>query len=174
MRRILPVCRTGIAVTAAAVLLAACGGSGDDEAASTSPSSSGTSSSATESGGKAAGSEFCTEAAAIQERVSSTLGEQADLARLPQALEQAAAEIREVEPPEEIAADWSTFADGIEEIAAAIASVDADDPNASATFQREVAPLQQRLVPASTNVSTYLREECGLAVGPSEPASPTS
>jgi hypothetical protein len=161
MRRLLPACRTGIAVAAAGVLLTACSGSGDDEASSSESASS-------------AGSDFCTEAAAIQERVSSTLGEQADLDRLPQALQQAAAEIRDVEPPQEIAADWATFADGIEQIAAAIAKVDVDDPNASETFQREVAPLQQQLVPASTNVSAYLREECGLDVGSSESASPSS
>ena len=166
MRRLLSVRRTGVAVLAAGgVLLTACGGSGEDAAsssASPSPSSS------------APGSDFCTEAAAIQERVSSTLGDEADITKLPPALEQAAAEIRAVEPPEEIAADWATFADGVEQIAAAIASVDVDDPNASETFQREVAPLQQQLVPASTNVATYLREECGLDVGPSESASPSS
>jgi hypothetical protein len=170
MRRLLPACRTGVAAAAAGVLLTACSGSGDDESSSAPSASASPSSSSSSS----AGSDFCTEAAAIQERVSSTLGEQADLTRLPQALQQAAAEIREVEPPQEIAADWATFADGIEQIAVAIAKVDVDDPNASETFQREVAPLQQQLVPASTNVSAYLREECGLDVGPSESASPSS
>jgi ABC-type glycerol-3-phosphate transport system substrate-binding protein len=159
MRRLLRVRRTGVAVVAAGALLTACGGSTDEA----SPSSS-----------SSAGSDFCTEAAAIQERVSSTLGDEVDLAKLPPALEQAAAEIRAVEPPEEIAADWATFADGVERIGAAIASVDLDDPNASTTFQREVAPLQQQLVPASTNVATYLREQCGLDVGPSESAAPSS
>ena len=173
MRRTLTVCRDGLAVTAAAVLLTACGGSGDDEASSSS-SSSETTSSASESSAGAAGSEFCTEAAAIQERVGSTFNDQSDLASLPQALTQAATEVREVEPPAEIASDWAALADGIDQIAAAIGSVDFSDPNAAATFEQQVAPLQQELAGASANVSSYLQDECGLEVDPSETAAPTS
>ena len=172
MRRTLTVCRNGFAVTAAAVLLTACGGSGDDEASSS--SSSETTSSASESSADAADSEFCTEAAAIQERVGSTFNDQSDLASLPQALTQAAQEVREVDPPAEIASDWAALADGIDQIAAAIGSVDFSDPNAAATFEQQVAPLQQQLAGASANVSSYLQDECGLEVDPSETASPTS
>ncbi|TFV92244.1 hypothetical protein E4P40_03325 [Blastococcus sp. CT_GayMR20] len=172
MRRTLTTCRDGLAVTAAAVLLTACGGSGDDEASST--SSAGETTSASESSADAADSEFCTEAAAIQERVGSTFDDQADPAGLPQALTQAAEEVRQVEPPAEIASDWAALADGIDQIAAAIASVDFNDPNAAATFEQQVAPLQQELAGASANVSSYLQNECGLEVDPSETAAPTS
>ena len=172
MRRSLTVCRNGLTVTAAAVLLTACGGSGDDEASSSSSSSETTS--ASESSADAAGSEFCTEAAAIQERVGSTFDDQSDPAGLPQALTQAAEDVRQVEPPAEIASDWAALADGIDQIAAAIGSVDFSDPNAAATFEQQVAPLQQELAGASANVSSYLQNECGLEVDPSETASPTS
>jgi len=172
MRRTLTVCRNGFAVTAAAVLLTACGGSGDDEASSSASSSETTS--ASESSADAADSEFCTEAAAIQERVGSTFNDQSDPAGLPQALTQAAEEVRQVEPPAEIADDWAALADGIDQIAAAIASVDFNDPNAAATFEQQVAPLQQELAGASANVSSYLQNECGLEVDPSETAAPTS
>ena len=172
MRRTLTVCRNGLAVTAAAVLLTACGGSGDDEASSS--GSGETTSSASESSADAADSEFCTEAAAIQERVGSTFNDQSDLASLPQALTQAAQEVREVDPPAEIASDWSALADGIDQIAAAIGSVDFNDPNAAATFEQQVAPLQQELAGASANVSSYLQDECGLEVDPSQTAAPTS
>lgn len=172
MRRTLTACRNGLAVTASAVLLTACGGSGDDEASSSSSTSETTS--ASESSADAADSEFCTEAAAIQERVGSTFNNQSDPAGLPQALTQAASEVRQVEPPAEIASDWAALADGIDQIAAAIASVDFNDPNAAATFEQQVAPLQQELAGASANVSSYLQDECGLEVDPSETASPSS
>jgi hypothetical protein len=172
MRRTLTACRNGLAVTAAAVLLAACGGSGDDDASSSSSSSETTS--ASESSADGADSEFCMEAAAIQERVGSTFNDQSDLAGLPQALTQAAEEVRQVEPPAEIASDWAALADGIDQIAAAIASVDFNDPNAAATFEQQVAPLQQELAGASANVSSYLQNECGLEVDPGETASPSS
>jgi hypothetical protein len=169
MRRTLTAFRTGLSVAAAVVLLSACGGS--DEGGS---ASSDTSASASESSADAAGSEFCTEAAAIQERIGSTLTEQSDPAALPQALQQAAAEIRAVEAPPEIADDWNALADGVEQIAAAFASVDFNDPNAVATFQQQVGELQTELASASTNVENYLREECGIDAGNSESAAPTS
>src|SRR3712207_91898 len=146
MRRTLTVCRDGLAVTAAAVLLTACGGSGDDTASSESASE--TTSSASETTAEAADSEFCTDAAAIQERVTSTFDAQSDPSTLPQALQQAAQAVRDVEPPQEIAADWEALAGGIDQIAAAIANVDFNDPNAAQTFTQEIAPLEQELAGA--------------------------
>jgi hypothetical protein len=171
MRRTLTVCRSGLSVAAAVVLLSACGGSEDN---SDSSAASETSSSASESEAPQADSEFCTEAASIEERVSSTLNDQSDPAALPQALNQAAAEIRAIEPPDEIAADWEALAGGVEQIAAAFSQVNFNDPNALATFEAQVGQLQTQLESASTNVETYLREECGIDAEESEPASPTS
>jgi hypothetical protein len=167
MRRTLPACRTGLSVAAAVVLLSACGGS--EEGAST----AGTSSSPAEKTSEA-GSEFCTDAAAIQERVGATLNDQADPTALPQALQEAAAQIRAVEAPPEISDDWDTLADGVEQIATAFASIDFDDPDALTTFQERVGQLQGQLATASTNVETYLRDECGIALDSGEPAAPTS
>jgi hypothetical protein len=172
MRPTLTACRGGLVLTAASLLLTACGGSDDDNASA--ESSSETTSSASESSADAADSEFCTEAAGIQERVTSSFNAQTDPAALPQALQAAAEEVRQVEPPEEIADDWAALADGIDQIAAAIANVDVNDPNAAATFQQEIAPMQQELEGASANVGTYLRDECGLEVDTGESSAPTS
>ena len=171
MRRTLTACRSGLSVAAAVVLLSACGGSDEGGSAS---STSEASSSAAETSADAAGSQFCAEAAAVQENVGSTLNDQSDPASLPQALQDAATEIRAIEPPPEIAADWTALADGVEQIAAAFQAIDFNDPNALATFQEQVGQLQTDLGTASTNVETYLREECGLDTGPSEPAAPSS
>lgn len=169
MRRTLSACRTGLSVAAAVVLLSACGGS--DEGGSAAGSSE-TESSAPESSAGSADSQFCTDAAEIQERVGSTLSDQSDPTALPQALQDAAAEIRAVEPPPEIAADWASLADGVEQIATAFGSIDFNDPNALATFQEQVGQLEAQLGTASTNVETYLRDECGIDTG--DPAAPSS
>jgi hypothetical protein len=168
MRRILPACRTGLSVAAAVVLLSACGGS--DEGSSASSSSEAT---ASESSADAAGSQFCTEAAGIQEKVGASFDEQ-DPASLGQALQEGAAEIRGIEPPAEIAADWNALADGLDQIAAAFAEVDLTDPAAQQALGQKIAELQGPLDTASTNVETYLRDECGLELDSGEPAAPSS
>jgi hypothetical protein len=171
MRRTLPAYRTGLSVAAAVVLLSACGGS--DEGSSASGSGE-TGASASESTAEPADSQFCTQAAAIQERVGAGLTDPSDPAALPGALQQAVAEIRAVDPPEEIEADWNALADGVEQIAVAFGSIDFNDPNAVATFQQQVGDLQAELTTASTNVENYLRDECGIESTGDDPAAPSS
>lgn len=171
MRRTLPACRTGLTLAAAAVLLSACGGS--DEGDSASASSSAPSSSAPETSAEAAGSEFCTEAGSIQERVASSFTE-TDPTSLGQVLQQGATEVRAIEPPAEIASDWAALAAGLEQIGAAFTGVDVDDPAAQQALGAKIAELQGPLDAASTNVENYLRDECGLEIGPGEPAAPSS
>jgi hypothetical protein len=170
MRRTLTVCQQGLSVAAAVVLLTACGGSGKDDSAS---SSSAASSSASETSANAAGSEFCTKAAAVEANVSSAVADQSDPASIPQALRAAVAQIRAIQPPHEIATDWSALADGVEQLAAAFASVDLKDANAVATFEQKASELETRLSGASANVEKYLTDKCGLTA-PSESAAPTS
>jgi hypothetical protein len=160
MRRTLTACRSGLSVVAAVVLLTACGGSGNNTSASSNSSSS-----ASETSAAAADSKFCQQAAGIENKVSSSLN-QSDPASLGQALKDAADEIRAIEPPAEIASDWTAFADGIEQIAAT-AQVDVNDPDALASFQQQYGS-------AFTNVENYLRNTCGIHPGSSESASPTS
>ena len=170
MRRTLLACRTGLSVAAAVVLLSACGGSDEDSSAA---SSSEATSSASESSAPAAGSQFCTEAAGIQEKVGASFDEQ-DPASLGTALKEGAAEIRGIEPPAEIAADWNALADGLDQIAAAFAEVDLTDPAAQQVLGQKIAELQGPLDTASTNVETYLRDECGLELDTGESAAPSS
>jgi hypothetical protein len=170
MRRTLPVCRTGLSMAASFVLLTACGGSGNDDSAS---AAGGSTSGASETSTGAGGSEFCTEAAAVQERVGATFSEGSDPTSLPQVLQAAATEIRAIEAPEEIASDWASFADGIEQIATA-AQVDFADQAAVATFQQQAAELQQQYGTSFTNVENYLTDECGLTDTPTETSAPTS
>ena len=165
MRRTLNVCRTGLSVVAATLLLTACGGSDDDAASS----SSATSSSAAETSADEAGSEFCVKAAGIEDTIGAALNDQSDPTTIPDALHAAAGEIRGIQAPDEIAADWTALAGGVEQIATAFGNVDFSDPNAVATFEQEVQQLETQLNGASTNVQTYLAEHCGLGT-----AAPTS
>jgi hypothetical protein len=171
MPRSLSARRSGLSVAAAVVLLTACGGSDDDPAASPTGSSA-SETSATESAG-AAGSQFCTEAADLQDEIAATFTGQSGPDALPTVLRSAAEDIRQMEPPAELAADWTSFGDGIEQLAAAAAQVDFTDPEAVAAFQAQVPGLGAGFGEASVNVDTYLSEECGLGGDGAEPAAPT-
>ena len=147
-------CRSGLVVATVVVLLSACGDSGDDEAPTARAS--------------AAPTEFCTEAASIQERVGSTVNDPSQQANLPEVLRETATEIRAIVAPPEISADWNALADGADELSAVIGSVDPTRPGAFAGIEQQLDDVTSRLTGASTNVSDYLRNECGI-----DPASPT-
>jgi hypothetical protein len=159
MRRTLTACRSGLAVAAAVVLLTACGGSDAKDSAS---SASTTKASASKSSANAAGSDFCQKAAAIEASVGSAVGDQSDPSSIPQALQTAAAQIRSIDPPSEIAADWTALAGGVEQLATAFASVDFTDENAVATFEAQASQLESQLSGASANVEKYLSDKCGI------------
>jgi ABC-type transport system substrate-binding protein len=175
MRRTLSLCRGGLVAAAAAVLLTACGdGSNDDTASSeTTTSSSSSAAETTENTAPQAGSEFCTEAAAIQERVTASLTgpDQSDLGAV---FQQASEEIRDLEPPAEIADAWASFADGIEEFAS-ISQIDFTDQAAYQQWQQQAVEIQTKYGQAFTDVQTYLATQCGLTDDETtETASPTS
>jgi hypothetical protein len=158
MRRTLTACRSGMTVAAAVVLLTACGGSDAKDSAS---SASTTKASASTAGANA-GSDFCKKAAAIEASVGSAVGDQGDPSSIPQALKAAAAEIRSIDPPSEIAADWTALAGGVEQLATAFASVDFTDENALATFEAQASQLESQLSGPSANVEKYLSDKCGI------------
>ncbi|MFP5370512.1 MAG: hypothetical protein ACLGI3_07155 [Actinomycetes bacterium] len=85
----------------------------------------------------------------------------------------AAAGFRAVAPPEEIATDWHTLGDGVEQIATALRSTGVEDRGGRAALEEQVGQLQARVGPASTNVGAYLREECGIDARGSGPAAPS-
>jgi hypothetical protein len=89
-------------------------------------------------------------------------------------LQEGAAEVRQIEPPAEIASDWAALADALDQIAVAFTGVDVSDPAAQQALGRKIAELQGPLNSASTNVENYLRDECGLEIGSGEPAAPSS
>jgi hypothetical protein len=168
MRRIRTVSRAGITVAAAVVLLTACGGSGGKDSSS---SSSTTTAGASKTSANAAGSDFCSKAAAIESSVGSAVANQSDPSSIPQALQAAAAQIRAIDPPSEIAADWTALAGGVEQLATAFAGVDFTDENAVASFEAQASQLESQLSGASANVEKYLSDKCGISTAPAAPSS---
>jgi hypothetical protein len=150
-----------IALAAAGVLLfAACSGDDDDDAAATDAADTtqeagggdtnapddGDSADAADNGGGGGGGGFCDEASQLFQTTSGLdPNEQLDAADA-------------LEPPEEIADDWNKLIDGSREAAESTADFDPNDPEASEQFQEEY----EELMAATTNVYTYLGEECGL------------
>src|SRR4051794_33493155 len=122
---------------------------------------------------KAAAAEFRGQAAGVESTVPAALGNQSDPASIPKALKAAAAEIRSIDPPNEIASDWTALADGVEQIATAFENVDLSNPSALAIFEQRATQLENQLSTASTNVQNYLADKCGLGT-PAESAAPTS
>jgi hypothetical protein len=173
MRRSLTMCRNGVAVAASLVLLTACSGS-DDGGDSTSADSTSSSSESSAGGDVDADTaRFCAEAASIQDSVGDTLSDPTQQGSLAEAMQQAADAIRGIDPPEEIAADWATLADGADQIAAVFADLDPNDPAALEELQTQLGGLTAELEGASANIEAYLADECGITPEP-DPAAPTS
>jgi hypothetical protein len=170
----------GVSATAAVLLLSACGGGSDEEAASeTTASSSSSAPAETTSAAPEADSEFCTQAAGIDDRIGSSFTEASDPQTLTENLQTAAREIRTIEPPDEIATDWASLADGLDSAAGALDGVDLTDPEAAARVQADLQELQGQLETSGANVEAYLSEQCGIDTGSggapgSESAAPSS
>jgi hypothetical protein len=134
------------------LLLAACGGgdsyggtSGEGNAADSATASS--------------GSEFCTAAAGIDQRVESAMSDlEGDDPSVQDAFSTIAEELRAIDPPEAIAADWDAMAAGLDRMADAFADFDITDPDSLAALEE----AEGGLTTATTNVESYLRDECGI------------
>jgi hypothetical protein len=142
----------GLAAGAVAVvLLTACGGDDDPAADSTAAGATTTAASGD--------SEFCTEAEGIDQRVDAALSGLDDPdASVSDAFTQVAEELRAIEAPEEIAADWESLASGLDLMAQAFADFDINDSESLAALEEAEGDLST----ASGNVEIYLRDECGI------------
>jgi hypothetical protein len=138
---------------AAVVLLAACGGSGNSAADSSAATAAG------ETTGGGSGSDFCAQAAEIDQRVESAMSNlETDDPSVEAAFRQVAEELRAIDPPAEISSDWEAMAGGLDQMADAFAAFDVTDAESLAALDEAEADLST----AATNVENYLQEECGI------------
>ena len=79
-------------------------------------------------------------------------------ASVEEAFRQIAEELRSMDPPERIAADWDAMAGGLDRMAEAFADLDVTDSDSLAALEEAEGDLST----ASTDVETYLRDECGI------------
>ncbi|MGY1738143.1 MULTISPECIES: hypothetical protein [unclassified Geodermatophilus] len=160
MRQQLRPVRAGVAAVLGVVLLASCsgddGGSGDGGSAADTPATSSPAEDTAED--TAAGEDFCARAADLDQRVEDALAEVEGDASLPEVFRQLGEEMRDVDPPEEIAADWETMQAGLDRMADAVADLDLTDGDSVAALEEAGSGLDT----ASANVEAYLRDECGI------------
>jgi hypothetical protein len=166
-------------LSAALLLLTGCGGSDEGSSASSSAASSASSSAASSgssssaapsSSGSATASPsatsaeaaaFCQQAVSLEESVNATVGTASnDPTQLAPALQRLADQYADVQPPAEIAGDWRTLVDGVQQLATAAQGIDFTDPTAAQQLQAAAGGLQQQLTTATTNVSTYATANC--------------
>jgi hypothetical protein len=175
MRRTLTLCRAGLVGAAAVVLLAACGGNGGSAtAASSAPAAStGVSSSPAGRSGPAASTPFCTQAATVMAQLDD-VGNVQDPAQLGPALQQAAAALRSLDPPPEIAGDWNTLVGAFSQVARIASTTDFTDPQQLAAFEQQAQQVESRLGTSETTVQDYLSDQCGISDNSGGTTAPSS
>jgi hypothetical protein len=157
VRRTLIACRAHLAGAAAVVLLAACGGGGSEADSSATGSAAQPDAAETTAGSGEA--DFCTQAAGIDERVDEALADlEGNDPSVAEAFRQIAEELRAIQAPDEIAADWNALAGGLDRLSESFADFDVTDPESLAAMEKAEGDLSR----ASTNVENYLRDECGI------------
>jgi hypothetical protein len=131
-------------VAAGVLLLGACGGD-DDDAKSTDKKDD--SSAEAVNGGNGADSGFCKDVVTLLTSTDTGSPEKAITAA------------KKLDPPAELADDWSTWIDGIESMSTTSPSFDPNDPELSGKYQDMYAATQK--------VFEYIQKECGMAdLGP--------
>ena len=173
MRRTLTLCRTALAGAAVAVLLTACGGGSNDDSASTSSAKSTTSSSSSSSSAAAADTEFCQQAATLDQDLGG-LTNTTDPSQLAPALQAISQRLHQLTPPAEIEADWNSLVSAIDQLAQAAAQTDFTNQEQATAFAQTAAQLETQLGSAATNVENYLSTQCGIDTEGTGSASPTS
>ena len=149
-RRNRTACRAGVAAAGVVLLLAGCGGGDSRSGAADTP--------AAETPAPSGDADFCDQAAAIDERVDAAVSDLGGDASIPDVLRELTVELRAIEAPAPIAADWETLAGGLERMADAIADGDITDP----TTLEALEAAERDLSGAGDRVDTYLRDECGI------------
>ena len=109
--------------------------------------------------------DFCQTAVAARDEVTDLEASlAADFSNAPQAYASAHEALSDIDPPDEIAADWATMTELIGDIADALANVDGGDGTAIlATFDTpEMQARSAAAEEASNRIDDYISEQCGV------------
>ena len=146
--------RAGVAAAGVVLLLAGCGGGDSQSGAAETPATT----TAAETPAPAGDADFCGQAAGIDDRVDAAVSNLRNDPSIVDAFRQLTAELRAIEPPPSIAADWEAMAGGLERMADAFADVDVTDLSTLDALDDAEGDLSA----AGDRVETYLRDECGI------------
>lgn len=150
--------RALMAAAAAVVVLTACGGDTGSTATGSPDAAGAGAGDASGTSGAAGATGFCGQAAGIDQRVDAALSDLDDgVPSLPDVFRQIAGELRDITAPAEITADWQAMASGLDRMADAFADVDITDLESLDALDQAEGDLTE----ASTNVETYLSDQCG-------------
>ena len=131
--------RLALALALSAPLLGACGASEDDQR-------------------KAA---FCEDVPTLMQEVTADLEEvPSDPETATQALDDAVAKIEEVQPPEDVADEWSRLRTAWSDMRDLIGRADLTDPSANVELAPELERLQPELVEAGTAIDDWGKANC--------------
>lgn len=159
--------RAGVGVMLAVVLLTGCGG--DDE-----PGAAGSEATPTleptEDTSTATAEDFCADIETVKDRLENleNIPDVADPQAAVDTLEESVDALRSVDPPAEIAEDWSTVVGAFEDITTSLRNLDTGDPAAlaeqledlSAQMEKQSAAIEE----AGTRIDQYLNDECGITI----------
>ena len=154
-----------LSATAAVLLLVACGGGSEEDGAAPQTTAEASSPAAETGEAPEADSDFCTKAQGIAERMNTLFTDSSDPRAVSEKLRSLSEDFRAVEPPEEIAADWTALADSFEEVATAFEGIDLADPEQAAELEARLQGLEAPLETSGPRLETYLAQECGINTG---------
>ena len=171
MRHPLALACTGPAL-AAVVLLAGCGGGSSTSASSSTAAST---SGAASSSAPLADTPFCQQSTATLSTLAPAFTSSgSDPTKVAPILAKAAQQVRAIQPPAEITADWKTLADSLDQFAASYSGVNPQDPASASAFAQRSATLLASLSTAAGHVETYLSTNCGITTPTGLPTAPSS
>jgi hypothetical protein len=154
--------RAGLAGVAAVVLLTSCGGNNSTSSSSSGSSATTSSSSAASSGSAgASGSEFCTQAVSVLSQLGSAAQVQ-DPTQLGPVLQQAATQLKSLNPPSAIATDWNALVNAVSQLGQAASTTDFTNAEQAQAFQQQASELQTQLGGSEAKVQSYLTNQCGI------------
>src|SRR5215207_242931 len=165
--------RAGAGLALIVVMLAGCGGDGDDPGASASEPDAGASAptavaSDDTSTETADADEFCAEVEGIRHRLENleNLPDVADPDEAADTLQESVDALRSVDPPAEIAEDWSTVTDAFDGVVTGLRDLDPSDPEALAQQIEDLVDQMEQQSSAidesGSRIDQYLSDECGI------------
>jgi hypothetical protein len=165
--------RIGAGTAVIVLMLAGCGDGGDDPGASATEADAQTSAPAVEPSEEtpteaADDDGFCAEVEGIRDRLENldSLPDAADPDAAIETIEESADALRSVDPPAEIADDWSTLTEAFGGVATALRDLDTSDPEALAQQLEDLADEMEQqstaIDEAGTRIDQYLSDECGI------------